>query len=292
MVKIITFAVTLFLMLLSTAEAKPQLVLVIDKIEVQFGHHLDALLYGVNLTNKLIDIDLGDLNDSFGINVVETTDKSDDSRWPGQVVQLMTMELFPRKTGNLEIPQLMLEGLKSNAINISVIPGRNKVDDNELKIITNYKISSVKPWEREQIIIEAEIKTSDKYAHIQFDALNIPGFEVYSFHEKNRKLIHKGIDYNSMKVRWILFPLISGQHIIDIPAIEYHKYGKKIRTYYFPKQVINVTPLPTYIPPTMPVGKVSISSSLEKNLSLYPDTMHYWDIHITGFGVSPNWTPP
>lgn len=292
MVKILTFTVTLLLMLLPTAEAKQKLVLELDKTEVQLGHHFEALLYGVDLENKLIDIDLGDLNDSFGVNVVETTDNSDDLRWPGQVVQIMTMKLFPRKTGKFYVPELMFEGLKSNAINISVIPGRNKLDGNEFNIITDYKISSLKPWEREQIIIEVEIKTTDKYAHLQFDALNIPGFEAYPFHEKNKKLNDNGIDYNLMNVRWILFPLISGKHIIDIPAIEYHKYGKKLRTYYFPKQSINVAPLPTYIPPTMPVGKVSISSRLQKNVFLYPDSMYYWDIHITGFGVSPNWAPP
>ena len=292
MVKILTFTVTLLLMLLPTAEAKQKLVLELDKTEVQLGHHFEALLYGIDLENKLIDIDLGDLNNSFGVNVVETTDKSDDLRWPGQVVQIMTMKLFPRKTGKVEVPELMFEGLKSNAINVSVIPGRNKLDDREVNIITDYKISSLEPWGREQIIIEVKIKTTDKYAHIQFDALNIPGFEVYSFHEKNKKISDNGIDYNLMKVRWILFPLISGQHIIDIPAIEYHKYGKKLRTYYFPKKSISVVPLPTYIPPTMPVGKVSISSSLPKNVFLYPDSMYYWDIHITGFGLSPNWAPP
>ena len=41
----------------------------------------------------------------------------------------------------------------------------------------------------------------------------------------------------------------------------------------------------------MPVGKIALTSALEKDGLLLPDTLYYWQIALTGNGVSPNWLP-
>lgn len=281
--------IVLFLVLPSTGEAKPEIVLILDKTELQIGHHINASLYGISLNDKLVNVDLSDLEEAFGIKIIETTEDIEDDRWPGKQVQLLKFKLFPRKTGNHIISNISFEGSKVRQKNISVQQGFNKLQNGQVKISRNTQVTPASPWEREQVLVEVEVITTDHYASLHYETLNIPGFDVFNTQEKRRRIETNGIEYTAIKVAWALFPLIPGKRYIDIPSIEYYTSGKKTRSYYFPKQELNVTPLPVYIPPTMPVGKVSISSQLETNSLLYPDTLYYWDIRLAGYKVSPNW---
>lgn len=291
MVKKLIYIIIYLLALLPAAHAKQKIILVLDKTEVQLGHHIKAELYGVGLHNKLINIDLAILRENFGVNIVETSEEVEDDRWPGQAVQSMQFQLFPRSVGSYVIPKLVFDGLSSSAKNISVVQGINKTRTGDTNIYSKVRISSNSSWEREQVLVEVEIRTTDKYASLRSDELTIPGFEVYSLPTKNVKHNQNGINYSILKISWALFPLVPGQHTVELPAIEYHKYGKKIRTYYLPKKELTVKALPTYIPPTMPVGKISISSQLRTKGLLYPDALYYWDISLTSFKTSPNWVP-
>jgi hypothetical protein len=85
---------------------------------------------------------------------------------------------------------------------------------------------------------------------------------------------------------------VQGQHNIELPPIEYRQSGKTLRTYYVPRQKLNVKALPPYIPPTMPVGKIGISSAVQSDHLLFPSEISYWDLTISGYGVSLGWMPP
>jgi len=77
-----------------------------------------------------------------------------------------------------------------------------------------------------------------------------------------------------------------------MPPVEYRQSGRTQRTYFSPKQKMQIKSLPPYIPPTMPVGKVNVSSTLRSEKLLSPSDLSYWDLKLSGYGVSPSWIPP
>jgi hypothetical protein len=300
MVKQLVYAIFLFGLLptfvtaapQADPQATPQVLLIIDKTEIQLGHHIVAELYGINLQEKLINIDLRELEKKFGMIIEETTEETEDPRWPDQPVQLIQLKLYPRQVGKLTIPILGLAGIHSKSQPILVKSGINKSRTGDTNIRRDIKISSTQSWERQQVVIEMTVTTTDTFVSLRSEEPKIPGFEVFILSESTEKIQRNGTEYSVLRIGWALFPLSEGQYNIDIPPIEYRKSGRALRTYFLPQQNLNVKALPPYIPPTMPVGKINIASSLKSGGLIFPDTLSYWDIELTGHGVSPNWMPP
>lgn len=54
------------------------------------------------------------------------------------------------------------------------------------------------------------------------------------------------------------------------------------KKFYLPLIPINIKALPSYLPPTIPVGKVHIQSSIPDKLWLRSNSINYWNIKLTG----------
>lgn len=301
MVRLRFYAIRLFalplsalltLLLPSFSMAAPQLLFVYDKTEIQLGHYINAELYGIDLKSKLADIDLRNLNENFGVTIEETSGGMEDDRWPNQSVQMSQLKLYPRTTGNLTVPALSIDNAHNKQQTILVVPGIKKSRTGTTNISQKINISSIQPWERQQVIIEVEVTAADTFSSLRSEKLNVPGFEIFPIPPSAEKVIRNEISHSVMRIGWVLLPLSSGAYNIEIPPIQYRRSGQTKRTYYFPKQNINVKTLPPYIPPTMPVGKINITTRLKSDTLFYPGILRYWDITLTGNGVSPGWIPP
>ena len=282
----------LFLLLPISSMAAPQLFISLNKTDIQLGHVIDAELYGIDLQGRLVDIDLHDLKEVFGVTLEETADDVADPRWPDRSVQMLRLKLYPRQIGNLILPELSLEGAQSTPHTILVTPGIKKTRTGIMDIRRALTISSTQPWERQQVLVEVDVITQDTFASLSAKTLRIPGFEVFPIPPSVDKNTGNDAGQSVMRLGWVLSPLAAGQYHIDVPPVEYRESGLTERTYYFPKQTLNVKALPPYIPPTMPVGLIRIASRLNSSSLVFPNRLHYWDVTLTGNGVSPNWIPP
>jgi len=79
---------------------------------------------------------------------------------------------------------------------------------------------------------------------------------------------------------------------IDLPAIEYHLSGVIRRIFYLPKIKLAIRPLASYLPPTIPVGKVKIKTSITPAGMLNTNDLAYWNISIESESLTPYWLPP
>jgi hypothetical protein len=264
----------------------------LDKETLQLGHHIRAELYGIGLRGKLSDISLQPLQEQFGFTLEETIGEMEDPRWPQQRVQRLLLKLYPRHTGTLTLPTLSGGGARSQSHSITVTAGINQSRGGDSPIEQHISVSSTQPWQRQQVRIEMEIITSDRFATLQAATPEITGFEVFALPAGSETLQRDGKELNRLHIGWSLFPLSSGPYTLDLPPIEYRKSGRSTRIYYLPRQTIEVKALPPYIPPTMPVGRIELASSLEAGPWLEPQTLGFWHLTLTGNGVSPSWMPP
>ncbi len=134
-------------------------------------------------------------------------------------------------------------------------------------------LSDRQVWQRQQVVLEISVKANDPFALLKTDKLVIPGMQVKALPLVNDEKTHL------LTLRWKLYPHNSGKQQIKLPEIRYYLYGGTKARWQPPVQVIEVQALPPYMPPTLPVGKVEIESTLEPKGILKPGSLLYW--HVT-----------
>lgn len=256
----------------ASGAAKPQLILLIDKSESILGRPIRAELYGVALKTKITDIKLDKLNNNFGVVTDFVINDTNDERWPNQSVQILKFKLYPRITGNIDIPSLSTDTVSSKSIKVHI--DTNQTDKPAVTLSTS------SPYQRQQFIIQISIVTSDPSAR-----LSINNESIIKNFESNPILFARTKEKSSkhrLTVGWALTALKDGTYKIKLPPIEYSVSGVSRKQFYLPIQTVHIRKLPEYLPPTIPVGKISIQSQLPSTWLLKTDSIAYWTINLSG----------
>ena len=267
------------------AVSAPQLLLILNKTETQLGKPLRAELVAVDAPQKIAALDLRPLDDAFGVVVEESASNVDDPRWPGRSVEMLRLLLYPRQMGELKLPPLQLGDTHSDAQAIRVSEGFK--GDAPITVATH--VSTASPWERQQTVLQLQITTPDMFATLEAaGTLQMPGVDIVPLKIEREQRASGAV----LRLGWVLSAQTAGARDIDLPPVRYNLSGRTERIYYFPKTPLHIRPLPPYIPPTMPVGKVSIASIVSPDAMLSPDTLAYWTVTVQGETVSPRDLPP
>jgi len=252
--------------------AVSQLEMYTDKVETDLGRPLRIELIGIDLNSKLADINLKSLNKHFGVVSDYSIDDASDPRWPNETVQILHLKLYPRTTGQLTIPVLRIDNAESKAIDIKSLTGKTSAP--------KVSFSSSSPYIRQQLIATVNVISTDLSSRLSIRKDdNINGFESQPLSFKRTKL--KDGRY-LLQIGWALTALKSGAQQLQLPPIEYSVSGVSRKRFFLPSTTLKVKSLPAYLPPTIPVGKISIHSQLKQRYFLSNDTIYYWELTLKG----------
>lgn len=257
--------------------ASPQLILFTDKSESTLGRPIKVELYGISLQSKITDVKLTHLNENFGIVTDYVINNTSDKRWPKQSIQILKLKIYPRHTGTLLIPSLSTKKARSKIKKIHITKGNT-----EIPIIN---ISSNQFYERQQIIVHVTVKSNDSTSRLSIKKdQQIKGFESspLDFQRTTIKSVQGQKKIYHLKVGWAITALKSGQLKLELPPVEYSVSGVSRKQFYFPVKNVSIKSLPSYLPPTIPVGKISIQSKLTHAGLLTSDSLSYWNIKLSG----------
>lgn len=251
---------------------KKQLVLFIDKTESALGRPVRVELYGISLNTKLSDINLKGLKKNFGVVIDSSVSNTTDERWPNKSIQILQLKLYPRYIGKITIPKLESGKLYSKKKIINVVEGKTSIPE--------LTFSSYAPYEHQQIQLHIKIISSDSTSRLSFkkDAV-IKGFEYKPLQFKRTK---QGNGRYLLQIGWTLTPLKSGTYKLELPPVEYSVSGVLRKRFFLPFNKVISKKLPQYLPPTIPVGKVSIQSEISPSGLLQKDSISYWKIRLQG----------
>jgi hypothetical protein len=256
----------------------------VDSDTVELGLPVTARLYGIGIKQPLGNIDLQPLAQDFGVKIPEDVSIVSDPRWPGQRVQYQQLLLYPRSTGTLEIPSLVLGDLDTYSQPVHVVPGSTRKGT----INVDMHLSADTVWQRQQLIYSVKVTTPDRFASLHIEQADVPGFEVVVI-PASRHYLDSGEAV--LRGGWLLYPLIAGQQQPQLPPVKYRISGVYQRYYYAPVPPIKVKRLPAYIPPTLPVGRVAISSRIQPEYLLQTGNLSYLHIELQGHAMPPLWLP-
>lgn len=249
-----------------------QLVLFTDKSESILGRPIRADLYGIDLKSNISDINLAVLNENFGVIIDYVINDTSDKRWPNKKIQVLKFKLYPRQTGSVRIPEISTKNVSSREKIILVTKGKTSSPLMILSKNTHY--------EQQQFILHVKVLSADSTSRLSIDKKPvIEGFSSMPLpfeRSKNKEGMYV------LKIGWALSALKRGELKLKLPPVEYSVSGVSRKKFFLPSKRINIKALPLYLPPTIPIGKISIQSELSKNGLLQSDSISYWNIKLTG----------
>ena len=157
-------------------------------------------------------------------------------------------------------------------------------------VIARTVVNSQRVWQREHIRITIEVLSKEKYFSISADREKIPGFLVLQSPVLKTTARIQGKLYYSRKMSWHLNALVDGMNTIELPAVRYNSGGRIKQLVRLPRIRFLVKRLPRYIPPLMPIGKISIHASVNRSI-IHPGSLGFLEIVLTSPGIRAHQLP-
>ncbi len=262
--------------------ASEQIFLFTDKNKSELGRPVRVEIIAVSVKEKLSKINLEPLDKYFGVITSYSTADTRDSRWPNQTLQILNLKLYPRYSGSIIIPRLTLGKFKSKEKIIYV--SKAKIGNPQLSLSSN------NPFERQLFTVQVTIPVTQLSARLTIAGYDkIHGFESSPLNFKRTK---QNDGSYLLQIGWALSALNYGKQRLELPAINYSVSGVSRKKYYLPIRYINIKKLPSYLPPTIPVGRITLQSQLSKTGILKTDSIIYWDFQLKGNFISSYQLPP
>ncbi|MBU0653573.1 MAG: BatD family protein [Gammaproteobacteria bacterium] len=144
-------------------------------------------------------------------------------------------------------------------------------------------------WQRERTLLMVEVQSTDRFATLEASLPRIDGVDAQAIPASNEA---SADGKRILRIGWALFPHTPGRQAIQLPTIRYQLNGREAAQWQPPLQTLEVRALPPYLPPTLPVGKVDIESSIEPSGWLQSDHLAYWHVSLSSDAVTTAQFPP
>lgn len=272
---------------LSVLAADGRLWLELESESVELGQPLHGVLHARGTSRAPDSETLQPLSGEFAVQsgVLETEPADGATAQPHY---RLDFTLYPRHSGMLTLPALELAGSRSEALTVEVTPALSQGES--LRVIP--AISSTRPWVREQVLVTLEVITPDRLASLVIEPPALRGVEVILLTSEREQIETAQGERTRLRTGLALFALTPGTHSFSLPPVRYRLDGGTRKRFALPVLEFEVKPLPLYVPPTLPVGRVRIDSYLGSPGLLRTRELGFWHIGLRAESVPPHWLPP
>lgn len=278
----------LWLLPLATMAAEPRVWIELETQTLELGEPLRGALYTSGIGDAPAPADLKPLEQEFALAEIGVAETLTDGAATGHKRQRLDFTLYPRRSGTLTLPALAIADRRSAPITIEVTPAVSQ----GVALSVTPKLSSTRPWVRQQVLVSLEVITPDRFASLEIEPPPLPGFEVTALPGERERIETVDGERTRLRAGLALFALTPGAHRLRLPPVHYRLDGGTRRIFTLPEPVLEVKALPPYVPPTLPVGKVSIGSTLETAGLLRTRELGFWHIQVQADAVPTHWLPP
>ncbi|MDH5408083.1 MAG: hypothetical protein OEZ33_02925 [Gammaproteobacteria bacterium] len=248
---------------------------------VELGKPLFLTLKTTLKHPSLKEINLQHLNADF---VVEDI-KSDFSKQP--YTQTIVLKLYPRKTGKINVPVLEFDRHRSKPISVNITPAI----DAKYKTRINIQQPSLKKiiWKKEALSVYFDIILESDIVALSQDETLINGMSIKQLPMTSSKIEKNGATRH--RLSWQIKPEKSGLSNIQLSAVNLVRDGIQTHRFYPSPISLEVNNLPVYLPDTIPVGDIKISTLYPDNLIFTKGKTYYTTVTVSSDYYSPNFKP-
>lgn len=254
----------------------------IKKTSIQYGKYISAIV----TINKSSDINFDDLISP--LNEIITYDENVIDESNTQIKY--RIKIYPNETGVFQVPALTWGDFSSKPIEITVSP---PVTANNRKIKVTLTKIKTSPWVREQTQILFKVISREDNIILYRKNIIYKGIESYLIPQSTSTFKKDGVVFYKHTIGWNVFFLHKQDTLISLPELEYVING--VPKYKFHTNRINfsIKPLPIYISPIIPVGKIALTSSNldDSPFFMKPSQTSIIQYELQGEGIPAKWLP-
>lgn len=172
----------------------------------------------------------------------------------GRSTQVMSVTLYPLRSGELSLAPLALAGKMSRAVPVRVETSGPDVP----RVFARAYLDRLHPTVREAVVLTLDLYDDGSLQWSPFGELRAPDMHLRYLGERQAEAAVEGAAYTVHRYRWALTPLREGSLEVKFPTLAAVKFGRRLR-YPAPAVVFQASPVPAYLPVHVPVGKVSLA---------------------------------
>lgn len=237
--------------------------------EVEMGKYLNLMIVYEG-ESAVGSADLQQWADDFHIDV---RDSDTENLLSGAIRTTQQLRLYPRVPGETVLERIALGGAVAGPMRVSVIPAvRNGIDGTPRWISLPDRV-----WQGQTFEVGVDAALMHPSNQIALDDAVLPGFDPQTLPRQTDSF--DGVEL--VRLRWRVTAVQPGRHRLELPPIEQRGRGRW--RFFLRAPEIRVLPLPSYLPPSVPVGKVTMESAL-----LDDGGRQFWQVHIRNRGQLPD----
>lgn len=256
--------------------AEPPLRLVVATSGVEYGKSINVDVFARGMKPDLNTLDLSVLDRDF---TVETRDSVERDTEAGR--QHWRIHLYPRRPDELWIPSLIFHGVKADPVRITVRPAVGKDD---VPIQVSSEVGNTAVWINQAVRVVMEIDSDSRYASLETGTAQQDGLEFVSLPHTRTTRMTDGKQRTLHRIGWVLYPQTPGTLTLQLPPVKYQRDGVITHRFYPPKIELHVRPLPAFVPPTMPIGRMTLDVALPGRFFLVRRELEFLTLRVTSEG--------
>lgn len=222
----------------------------------------------------LENIDLSPLEADFAIHKAGSVEL--DARSHTYVRQL---QLYPRRSGQVSIPSLGHGIHATQTVSIDVVPATDRQDRSPITVHT--RISEKSLWLKQGFHVRVDIATNSEIVDIETPPFEANGFKSFVLPTESSTVSGRTIH----RLGWAIFPLEAGSQMLRLPPLMFKRDGVVTHRFFPPAYAIEVKSLPSYIPVTIPVGRVNVVAPPRKLIPTTSGELSYLAFRIEAEGM-------
>ncbi|MCB1802321.1 MAG: hypothetical protein KDI82_11590 [Gammaproteobacteria bacterium] len=237
--------------------------------EVEMGKYLNLQIVYEG-ESAVGSADLWQWADDFFIDV---RDSETENLLSGDIRTTQQLRLYPRSVGEAVLERIALGGAVAGPLRVTVVPTvRNGIDGTPRWILLPENV-----WQGQTFEIGVDAALMHPSNHIAFEDVVLPGFDTQPLPRQTDS--RNGVDV--VRLRWRVTALQPARHRLELPPIEQRGRGRW--RFFLSAPEVRVVPLPSYLPPSVPVGKVTLESAL-----LEDGARQFWQAVVRNRGRLPD----
>lgn len=242
------FLLLIFFSVSGLADEQPKLSVKPDKTQVEMGKYFSVSLIYIGKTIP----DISHLQKWYHDFYIDRRDTEAEDLSNGLIQYTENLRLYPRSTGKKVLHAIAMGGAIASPVMLNVVPIVRKGID----AAPQWQLLPDTIWQGETIKVSVIQNLLHQSNTVVVDNVSFPGFSVHALEQEIISIDH----IKKIKLSWLITAQSYGVHQLELPSIVQRGRGRW--RFYLPRMQIAVKPLPSYIPPTVPVGKLSIQTGL------------------------------
>ena len=252
----------------------------VDKKTIALGEALTVELRVEGVRETISVINLDQLKKNFNVYGVSVSAQEIIKKGRHIKTEIMTLTLYPLRSGKLQIPALSYNGKKTPALTVNVLEFSKQVSQVTFKTA----IDTLHPQVRMASTLTLDIYDDGTLQWTVPHEIVATGAHQRRLAESQHEETLDGTRYTVHHYAWALMPLREGSMKVEFPLLDAFKFGTRLR-YSIPSMRFDALPLPAYLPVHVPVGKpVLTMQPLPTEIAL--NTPVNWVLNIEGAGLS------